>query len=203
MRRGQGTTSIAFAILALAFAGPGPAWADGSDITASDLAGGASRPCPKRDLEAVLGPCVVVTRDDPVDVYVLTMLGRLHFGRCAVQYSLHVDADGRTEMYHVTFDGPQPCPDALACGWEEERARPWPGRIHGDGRGGFHNHVDVCLDTCLGQFQGRLTIDLLRHRQGWRARAQQQSVGTSGLSFDGPWSFYFGENLGLRLRDVP
>jgi hypothetical protein len=106
------------------------------------------------------------------------------FAECDFRLDLHVDADGRGWIPTMGIDGRNPCFDAPPCFSTDERALPWRASI--DRRGGATElRVDACLDTCIGRFEGRLDLDLVRHGDAWRARADQAMVGTSGWRFDG------------------
>jgi hypothetical protein len=124
------------------------------------------------------------------------------FGNCIFTFDLSLAADGRLWLDDVRVGGTSPCNDTWACsptdapGWADDvhfrpqRASryPWEGRLEMRGEHGARGYVRACLDTCLGRFEGRMEIEVLRKGGSWVMRARPTGVGASGLAIAGEWS---------------
>lgn len=143
--------------------------------------------CPRVDddrLPAVGGGCLVNLAGKRLTLSAVSPFGRMAFAECDIELDLRVGGDGRGWIATPTIDGRNPCFDAAPCFSKQERGMPWPARI--DYRQGkMELAVDVCLDTCVGRFEGRWKLDFVKLGTGWRARSEQGMVGTSGWRFDG------------------
>jgi hypothetical protein len=164
----------------------------GSRAIAVTGAGGS--PCPELSegqYPRTSGGCSIrVTTGSRIPLNVLTAFGDFRFDQCAIAFRVRVDASGRT--WTDKFDALDD-PRSVACGdvnscydFEREWPAPWRGRIYPDGRGGFLHRIDMCLQTCVGNFIGKLTMRLERDDNGWRA-TPVDGGGSAGFRFDSPF----------------
>jgi hypothetical protein len=137
------------------------------------------------------GGCSAQVEPSEIDLKVFTMFGRLDFARCDIGFVFRVDARGGTRMEGVDvaslgFDSA--CGDIVACRPTiEDPPLPWKGRVVRSDDGALRNVVDVCIDSCMGRFEGRAAFDLFQRPDGWRMRPLRSVVGQSGFQFDGEW----------------
>lgn len=198
------TRRTAWAIVALtaaaALASPtaaqdGPAAAQDGAIAVQDLTRGEPAPCSELSTASyplVAGGCILYAVEE-IDITVRTMFGPMRFGRCRIAINLLVGPSGRTWLQGFDSESAGACGDLLPCrekSTPEEiigaNKLPWKGRIV-RGSAGVGTELDVCLDTCLGRFEGRTAFDLLDERGDWTLRAKNSTVGVSGLELDGRW----------------
>jgi hypothetical protein len=168
----------------------------GGEVAVTDRKG----PCPPivgARTERVSGGCRFEAVAADTDSYVLSAVEELVFGRCDFVFDVHVDARGRVAMQGADMGGFPPCSDVTQC-FERRRGRtrPWPGRIVPDGDG-LMLKATICLDSCLGRFEGRVDMRLRRAGGTWRVVMSDESIGTSGWKLDGQW------DLPPTLRIVP
>lgn len=197
MRKKIGTM-LGIATLAVAATLASSAPAQNAGVTALDLTpAGKPAPCPDlsaKSYPAIEGGCLLYAVGD-IDITVQTMFGPLRFGRCHIGINLLVDAKGAAWLHGFSSDSKGACGDLLPC---REKASaeeilqadklPWKGRIVRNGDG-FQSELDLCLDTCMGRFEGRTVFDLLEERGDWTMRAKDSVAGVSGLELDGDWDF--------------
>jgi plastocyanin len=150
------------------------------------------RPCPKLSdarFPKVSGGCVMEVSAKSAPIRMLTPLGDFKFADCAVDYTVLVDAQGRTftrdwEIEGLSAKEETGCSDVNQCIVQSTyEYRPWKGRIRGDGRGGFVHHTDMCMRTCVGLFVGELVMRLVPDGKDWRV--EPTDVGESGYRFAG------------------
>jgi hypothetical protein len=164
-------------------------------IRAYDALGGAGRPCtPLRYVGAALvrGGCELVVRGAPARITVATMVGPVPFRACTLEFRLHLGTRGRAALTDQRIYGQSPCNDALACDDPRRPAKdlrlPWTGAVDHRATGSTRGYIlrtAVCLDTCLGRFEGPLDLNLTSHKGAWRLEARGATVGDTGWGFDG------------------
>jgi len=186
---------------ALAWLAPAQGAAPSEPATTSATPAGVARGCPEVTVEeappSVEGGCVAELPPRPVRLTVLSMYGPVPFETCLVQLALHVSPAG--EVWMPTFGADEEgrrqgaCGDIEPCRWTggDEPIYmapfdPWRGTIERAG-GRDVAVLDTCFDTCLGRFEGKLRIGLVRKGGRWRASAAPGSVGESGLRLEGSW----------------
>jgi hypothetical protein len=166
-------------------------------------------PCPAitaRDFPKVAGGCVLKAPTRTVPIEVLTPFGAFKFGDCSVTYKMHVDGSGKTWLADWEVDGSDTsgCSDISQCvvpgpsrvePWVEQ---PWRGQIRGDGSGGFVHHVDLCLNTCVGQFAGDFSMRLAPDGDRWRV--QPADTGATGFRIAAPLPV---SGAAMTLSEVP
>lgn len=195
-RRGSARAIIATAIAALASAAlAGPAAAQDGAVSAWDLTGPKPVACTEPSADSyplIRGGCNVYGTA-PIDITVRTMFGPLHFGRCQVSVNALIGPTGRAWLQSFAPDGAGACGDMLAC---REKATPekiafanklpWRGEVlQRAGRPGME--LDLCVDTCMGKFEGKVAFDLVDERGDLTLRARDSVAGSSGLELDGEW----------------
>jgi hypothetical protein len=162
--------------------------------TAVEVKDGNGTPCPElseADYPAVKGGCRIQTAGRITPFTMLTPFGDFQFDRCSIAYRVRVDASGRTwtDEFNVEGDPKNPvsaCGDVNACfDYKREELAPWRGRIYPDGRGGYVHRMDMCLQTCVGYFVGKLNMRMVRDGDSWRA-IPIDGGGDTGFRFDSP-----------------
>ncbi len=181
---------LAVVAAAACVAFPCGAAAHGKVVQVSDTSGKAPARCPAidtSDRQDVRGGCKAEIDDARVSLSVLTMFGTLPFADCFAIHSMHLSSSGRV-VFDISIAGKTPCNDIRACTGVDDGGTPrWEGRLERTAGGDLHTHLGACLDTCMGQFKGRLTVALRPDGDRWRGAATRQEVGTSGFQFDGRW----------------
>lgn len=167
---------------------------DGAPVEVSFDRKSKRLPCPKTTGDEIGrdSDCRIEVTPTAVDASVLNPFGRMPFATCDVEFTLHVEPDGRT--WTDDFVGRSggagysaACGDFEACGIRASGGHMrWTGRITmGPERELRHRFTDMCLDTCVGKFRGDWTVDLRKSDRGWRLRADDAMVGVSGWTIDG------------------
>jgi hypothetical protein len=150
---------------------------------------------------AAPGASETVVRGGLLDFTALTLFGDQSLGRCKVDLQMRVDRDGAVTISDVeivkrsldsSVPGQAACGDLHPCGRslnapEEAPTLPWHGRLR-DPAGRPRNviELDFCLDTCLGRFEGPVTLPLTTGPgRRVRLRARRARVGVSGLELSG------------------
>jgi hypothetical protein len=140
-------------------------------------------------------PLVVVGK---VRVAILTAFGDFKLSDCEFTFSSKVGRDGRTWTYNFDRDGAldSACGDVEQCGAPEPDERysgknpggptPWPGRLRRDGDAYVHE-MAACFWTCVGFFEGELSVRLARDGKSWRTDATDLQIGSQGLRLQGPF----------------
>jgi hypothetical protein len=170
---------------------------------------GADRvPCPavRADGLSATGGCAVDARGGRVSFRVLSAVGVIEFANCRVAHTIYMDRGGRTLVDDFAVHGQQPCSDIDACwkGDDREQSYPWKGRLirYGGGSiraggGDLRHDVQACFDTCMGRFEGIVSISLDPTARDWskpdlprsrRATAPGRTLGSSGLQLDAAWT---------------
>jgi hypothetical protein len=138
----------------------------------------------------ISGTCELAISSSDIRPTVLTALGSLSFDRCTMTYRVATDATGRTWVYNVHVDAPpgvanNGCSDILACSDAQGRPVPWKGRLDYRPGGSMLHRFDVCLDTCVGLYDGVVTTRLVRKGRSWTVTADDAPVGASGFRLNG------------------
>jgi hypothetical protein len=182
-----------------------PATAVDADVVAFERVGKQKRFCDSVDVIGlpVRNGCLVRAKAPKQDLRftVITPFGSMKFADCEYRYTAHIASDGATWLGFLRTGGGNPCGDMQPCLVEGAAIqRPWSGRIHADGQGELYMRVDICLDTCMGWFEGKTRLDLDRVGGAWRIRADKAMVGDSGLEVDGEWTT---KDRNLQLQPAP
>lgn len=162
-------------------------------VTVRGTQRGGSRRCGRLTPDGKGGGCggVFIRSNGQIEFTVRTLAGDLPFARCLYNYYLRIDGDGRTTMDGILSGGENPCNDVRPClNRRKTDWPPWRGRIRRLPDGGYVHRIAACVDTCLGQFEGTLTMPLARHGRVWRATIDSTQVGDSGYLYgDGEWDW--------------
>lgn len=143
---------------------------------------------------------------------VRTPLGSFDFGSCITNIDFTIGGDGRIWMDKIGVGGRSPCFDVRPCAPPEvlaklekpadgvplAKAYPWKGRVTGTSSDRFDGHLDVCFDTCIGRYEGRIPIDLEHVDGKWHMRARDAGIGKSGLEIDVDWAIDSSAQFDLR-----
>jgi len=199
--------------LALLAGAAGLAWAlapaSGSATGVTVTGGSAGAPCPDVEIAGARarGGCVVDVPKAPAALAALTAFGDHRLARCMVGFELRIGGSGELALTGLVADDledrravalgvSEACGDVLACRRVEgadyyPTARdklPWPGRVVASGSR-LTAELDACFDTCLGRFEGTLSLDLAeRAGGGWDLAGRRAAVGDGGLELDGRWA---------------
>lgn len=143
------------------------------------------------------GGCELRAPPTPATLTLQSAFGEMILAECEIDFFLNVDGRGRVGLSRFWAGGGSqggPCWDIVAC----ERPNPppeslatlrtpWDGVIGRD-RKGWSVLVDLCLETCVGQFEGVLEFALTpAPGDRWRLHARDAAAGTSGLALAGSW----------------
>jgi hypothetical protein len=138
----------------------------------------------------------VVVTGGRIAVTMLTAFGSFEFSDCRFELTAYADEAGRTWTHDFERDGPgAACGDIEQCGapYPGERydgkansgvPMPWRGTLRADGDAYVHE-VDACFWTCVGFFEGRLSLRLERDGDRWRAEDVDLAIGREGLRMAG------------------
>jgi hypothetical protein len=209
MARPRSTRSALGILLAILMLGcflpAGPTVADQGDTVASEGKGEDKQVCDSVDTVGlpVKGGCTMRAVAGPNDLRftVVTPFGVVPFSDCGQSFTVHVDSAGSVWLGFIRSDGGNPCGDVQPCLVEGMGTqRPWTGRIRVADDGEVRMRVNICLDTCMGWFEGPTDIGLRRVDGAWRLRADDALIGDSGLEVDGEWKT---TNRRLRLEQLP
>jgi hypothetical protein len=120
---------------------------------------------------------------------VTTPAGTFLLARCQPHTTFRIDGSGRVWVtYHSKrLDGLGGCSDVVQCTTRGERPLPWEGRLVATPEGRVVGDIDVCLATCVGRFEGRARIELVRNSRGWRLELDDAQVGPGAIELDGSW----------------
>lgn len=144
--------------------------------------------CPPTDTERfprVRGGCVLKLKAEKLAVSVWTPFGVVRFGRCDVEANLRMDGDGHVWIPKFKIVGPNPCSDSVPCRDDKPELLPWQGTIERDDDGRLRLRIhDVCLDSCIGRFEGTWDLRLTEGPERWSMRLASM-IGTSGWRIDG------------------
>jgi hypothetical protein len=191
--------ALAMVAVAAATTPASSAPAQDAEVRAWDLtrAGGKPARCAELSTESypLIGGGCVLYAVSGIDITVRTMFGPMRFGRCRIAINLLVGPTGRTWLQGFDSDSGGACGDMLPCREKASAEKifqadkfPWKGRIV-QGADGLQSELDLCLDTCMGRFEGKTVFDLLEERGDWTMRARDSVAGVSGLELDGEWDF--------------
>ena len=174
----------------------------GPGFEVMDTGGATPAPCGAVDTSGpfIRGGCSSQAHEFTTRLFIRTAFGAIPFGRCTINWNMHVDRTGRVWIDKVRIGGGSPCNDIRACipdavsgriakptdDWPLSRAFPWRGRINDDDDG-FAVRVDVCLDTCVGRYAGELDFGLGGGEGDWALKAVAAGVGDQSLQIDGEW----------------
>lgn len=161
----------------------------GASVRVSDDSGGACTALSEDRYPRISGGCQMRLRSGVTPFTILTVFGDFELDRCSIDYSVSVDAQGRTwtEDFEVGGDNRSvACGDVNACyDYALEWLVPWRGRLYPAGDGTYLHRMDMCLRTCVGYFIGQLVVRLIPDEDGWRAEPVDGG-GHSGFRFDAP-----------------
>ena len=155
-----------------------------------ELTGAGGDPCPKLSqarFPQISGGCEIELSGARAPLTILTPLGDFEFDDCALNYRVRADSSGRTwtEELDVSGHPKSPgCNDVRTCyDAATEQLVPWRGRLYRDGPDRLLHRTAACIRTCVGNFVGELTVQLVRDGDAWRAEPVDGG-GDSGLRFD-------------------
>jgi hypothetical protein len=209
---------LAAAAIAVAILVPTTTASD-SGIAAGIVRAGRLAPCHELKVRGlgVHGGCEILVDRKPMRMPVASLLGHYRFARCGLQSSMRIGPTGAIAMYDVSLSPPPNGVGGIACGdigacrrsfkgggnasWNTKL--PWIGQMTSATDNRIRAHIDMCLDSCLGRFQGRTHIDFTRDTTGgWRMSARAAPIGTSGMTLTGRWTLHatFGGDLKLHSR---
>ncbi len=177
----------AFATALAGLAMTGPAQGEGTGVTVGGKGAGADG-CASVNVFRlpVSGGCRFEAVTEAMHFDLVTPFGVARLATCRVTYTGNVDSRGDVWLTVGRTRGDSPCVDLRACRVKGVGVRaPWMGTIYAGDDGGFHVDVDVCLDTCIGWFEGSARFELVRTGGEWRLRADAAAVGETGLELDG------------------
>jgi hypothetical protein len=187
-------TALAALIALALLAAPAPA--QGRDVVAVDLTGPKPVPCAALSTQTyptIAGGCLV-TAQGKIDLTVQTMFGPLRFGRCSMAFNLLIGPNAEIWRDGYAGSAQGACGDLLPCRAKAPATEilsapklPWKGKITHTPNG-YQATFDICLDTCLGRFEGKTTFTLAKHHNNWQMRATNTTTGTSGFQFNGHWN---------------
>jgi hypothetical protein len=133
-------------------------------------------------------------------ITILTGFGDFKFSDCEFTFRSKIGRDRRTWTYGFDRDGAQDsaCGDIEQCGGPDpgERYRganlggptPWPGRLRDDGDDAYVHDVAACFWTCVGFFEGKLSVRLVRDGSTWRTETEDLQIGNRGLRLQGSFT---------------
>lgn len=189
-----------------------PASAQTGKVLALEPVGKGMRECEMIDSLRLptAGGCVLKaeSKRKGIDYDVVTPFGTVPFAPCGSSFTARIaptgDAEGTIGVLIDTIRGDgsgEPCGDLQYCLVDGTvTQRPWNGTVHLDEDGSAYMDVNVCLDTCMGWFEGKTRLELDRVDGAWRIRANDVMVGDSGIVMDGEWRT---DNRDLRLEPAP
>jgi len=190
-------------------------------VTVSTPAGHSRCPAVEISGRRVTGGCRVEAREAPGRFAALTLLGDHGLAECLVSFELRIGGSGElaaTEVYSSDLRDPralssgvsEACGDVLACrrsvgptGYPTpEDILPWSGRLIAFD-GGLVAELDACFDTCMGRFEGPLSLDVTGSAErGWRIGARRAAAGESGFEVSGGWRLERPDGRGLAIEPV-
>jgi hypothetical protein len=151
------------------------------------------------------GGCVVGAPHGTIESSVRTPLGTFLLARCPTRAKARLAGDGRIWIEDYEMARRSDAVDAAACGDVEgcrndrSIATAWDGELRASPDGRFVGHVDVCMATCVGRFEGRAEVVVTRRAGGWRLSFEDAAVGNGGLELDGSWPL---RSSGVQLNKV-
>jgi hypothetical protein len=157
-------------------------------VVVRDLTAPGSPRCPAIGVArfpVLSGGCLMTVGQESARLSLRTAFGAMRFAECDLFYDVRLDGSGGGWVEDIGITGGDPCFDVLSC-WDREREKvPWPAQLERYGRQQIRLRIDdVCLDTCVGRFEGRWDVEMVERANGWRLRSAS-TIGTSGWSFDG------------------
>jgi hypothetical protein len=167
----------------------------------------ASRVSPSAEKRAESGRELVVTGEG-IDVGLLTAFGDLDFATCDFTFRSYVDQSGATLTHDLERLGPQgsACGDIEQCGTPSRDEPysginpgippPWKGVLRHEDDGGYVHTMQACFWTCIGFFEGTLTLRFARDGGRWRADDVHVGIGDNGLNMEGTFT------TGAELEDL-
>lgn len=203
MRRTAFAGALVLAGLALSGASPGHPDADRPAFEVLTTSGAAPRPCPSVHERSgfVAGGCRATGYAFQAGLTIRTAFGAMPFGQCVISFDFVLDRGGRIRMDRLRIGGGSPCNDAVPCAPASvlrplrpgdsvplAARTPWKGRIVTAAENRYGGYVDLCIDTCAGQYRGRTRVALVRGGDAWSLRASAAGVGVTALELDGNWT---------------
>jgi hypothetical protein len=152
-------------------------------VRVADADGSECRPLSARRYPRIGGGCRFVIRGEELPLTILTPFGDFEFDRCSLTYITRVDGAGRTWTRIEASGSGQACGDVNTCldhALDDEVQQ--RGRILAASHGSFVHRIDLCLNTCVGDFTGVHEIRLWHDGRRWRA-APIDGGGASGFRY--------------------
>jgi hypothetical protein len=188
--------------------------ASDSGVSAGVVRAGRLDPCHELYVRGlnVHGGCQITIDRRPMRLSVASLFGHYRLARCGVEFSMRVGPTGAIAMNSITLSplptrGRSACGDIGACrqsfkGESWNTRLPWTGQMTNQRGNRVHAYIDICLDSCLGRFEGRIHVDFKRDTTGaWRMSARTAPAGTSGMTLTGSWNLRpLGGHLKLKSR---
>jgi hypothetical protein len=163
----------------------------GPAVRVREVVDGRRIDCPPVDtsiLPTVTGGCSVEFTGRRLTLWAGTVAGAFPFTDCSAKYTAQIARDGEMWIDDFSIRGDRGCSDALPCsvqpGDPSAPVMPWAGRIYARPDGDFGAKLQICFATCVGQFEGRLELDVPQRGRRWRGRSD---ASTSGLDVQGAW----------------
>lgn len=189
--------SVCCVVVLVGLSLPEPVAAD--KVVALERIGKTTRECALLDSlrSPVKGGCVLKAkfRRKAIRYDVVTPFGSMRFASCGSSFTARIAARGSlggpVDVLVDSFTGDNTadlCGDVRVCLVDgTDMQRPWSGVVRLDEDGGAYMDLHVCLDTCMGWFEGKTRFELDRVAGEWRIRADRTMVGDSGIEMDGEW----------------
>ncbi len=150
----------------------------------------------------VRGGCSAAAYTYRSNVTVRTAFGSIPFGACTIAFDVSIDGQGRMWLDNLRIGGLSPCNDMRPCAPPEvlakmddpydaiplDKAPPWTGKLRAAGDGNFTSAIEVCVDTCIGRYEGKVNVSLVDIAgPSWRMVMKNAGIGETGFAIDGKW----------------
>lgn len=137
---------------------------------------------------------------DKIRITLLTVFGDFKFSDCELTLRSFVGRDGRTWTHDLgrSWVPGTACADIEQCGALAPGERysglnpdgplPWKGRLRRDGDDAYVHDISACFWTCVGFYEGTISMRLVRNGRGWRATDTDLRIGAHGLRMQGDFT---------------